>query len=183
MMRTARPRADVALTNGGGVRTDLPVGPLTYGRLFEALPFDNRFATVHVTGADLAEMIARNLGRENGILSVSGVRADARCLNGTLAVMLSRPDGRPIAPAARLTLVTSDFLATGGDGLLSENLQHRAVLDDGPPIREALANLLRAGKVQFRADDRALYDPAHPRLAYPDLRPVRCSSHRPISPL
>lgn len=174
MMRVARPGADVALTNGGGVRADLPAGPLTYGRLFEALPFDNRFATVKITGADLAAMIARNLGRENGILSVSGVRAEARCAKGVLTVTLSHPDGRAIAPAAHLTLVTSDFLATGGDGLLSEDLQHRTVVDDGPPIREALADLLRAGKVQLRADDRALYDPAHPRLAYPGARPTRC---------
>jgi 5'-nucleotidase len=174
MMRVARPGADVALTNGGGVRADLPAGPLTYGRLFEALPFDNRFATVKITGADLAAMIARNLARENGILSLSGVRAEARCAKGALAVTLSHPDGRPIAPTAHLTLVTSDFLATGGDGLLSEELQHRTVLDDGPPIRDALADLLRAGKVQLRADDRTLYDPAHPRLAYPGARPTRC---------
>jgi len=174
LMRAARPAADVAVINGGSLRADLPVGTFTYAALFEALPFDNRFATVPVTGADLAAMIADNLGRDNGILSLAGVRAEARCARGTLAVTLSRPDGRRILPATHLTLVTSDFLATGGDGLLSEDLQQRAVLDDGPPIREAMADLLRADKVQLRAGDRALYDPAHPRLAYPGARPTRC---------
>src|SRR5690606_2268678 len=33
LMRVAQPEADVALTNGGGLRADLPAGPLTYGHL------------------------------------------------------------------------------------------------------------------------------------------------------
>ena len=120
LMRAARPGTDVALTNGGGLRADLPAGPLTYGQLFEAAPFDNRFATIPITGAELTDAVARNLGRDNGIVSLSGVRAEARCEHGALAVSLHRTDGRAIAPKARLTLVTSDFLATGGDGLFSE---------------------------------------------------------------
>jgi 2',3'-cyclic-nucleotide 2'-phosphodiesterase (5'-nucleotidase family) len=173
-MRAARPGADVALTNGGGLRADLPAGPLTYGHLFEALPFDNRFATIPITGAELAEAVARNLGRDNGIVSLSGVRAEARCKAGALVVTLLRPDGRPILPKARLTLVTSDFLATGGDGLFSEETKQRAKLDDGPPIRDAMADLLRARKTPLAPGDPALFDPARPRLVYPGPRPVKC---------
>ena len=80
------------------------------------------------------------------MVSLSGVRAEARCEHGALAVTLHRADGTPIAPKTRLTLVTSDFLATGGDGLFSEETKARAKLDDGPPIREAMAGLLRARK-------------------------------------
>jgi 2',3'-cyclic-nucleotide 2'-phosphodiesterase (5'-nucleotidase family) len=174
LMRTARPQADLAILNGGSLRVDLPAGPLTYGRLFEALPFDNRFATIPTTGAELADVIAGNLRRDNGIVSLSGVRAEARCKDGALAVTLFRSDGRPIAPKARLTLLTSDFLATGGDGLFSEELKAHAKLDDGPPIRDAMADLLRARKTPLGPDDRALFDPAHPRLAYPGPRPVKC---------
>jgi 2',3'-cyclic-nucleotide 2'-phosphodiesterase (5'-nucleotidase family) len=174
LMRAARPGADVALTNGGGLRVDLPAGPLTYGSLFEALPFDNRFATIPLTAADLAEVIARNLGRDNGIVSISGVRATARCSGGELAVTLARADGRPLAPRTRLTLATSDFLATGGDGLFSDDLQQHAKLDDGPPIRDAVADLLRARKAPLSGDDSALFDPAHPRISYQGTRPVRC---------
>lgn len=47
LMRAVR-RTDVALTNGGGLRADLDPGHLTYGRLYEAYPFDNRFATVRL---------------------------------------------------------------------------------------------------------------------------------------
>ena len=89
-------------------------------------------------------------------------------------VTLHRADGRPIAPSTKLTLVTSDFLATGGDGLFSEETKQRAKLDDGPPIRDAMADLLRARKSPLTPDDPALFDPAHPRIAYPGARPVHC---------
>jgi 2',3'-cyclic-nucleotide 2'-phosphodiesterase (5'-nucleotidase family) len=174
LMHAARPAADVALTNGGAVRADLPAGPLTYGHLFEALPFDNRFATLPITGAALAEVLAGNLGRDNGLVAISGLRAEARCVNGTLAVSLFRSGGRAIPPSAHLKLVTSDFLATGGDGLFSGDLQSRATLEDGPPIREALADLLRGRKATLGAEEPTLFDPAHPRIAYPPPRPVRC---------
>jgi 2',3'-cyclic-nucleotide 2'-phosphodiesterase (5'-nucleotidase family) len=173
-MREARPRADVAVVNGGSLRVDLPAGPLTYGRLFEALPFDNRFATIPITGAELAAVIARNLERDNGIVSLSGVRAEARCQNGALTVTLQRTSGRTITPSTKLTLVTSDFLATGGDGLFSEETKEHAKLDDGPPIREAMADLLRARRAPLTPDDPTLFDPAHPRVAYPGSRPVHC---------
>jgi len=175
LMRAARPGADVALTNGGGLRADLPAGPLTYGRLYEANPFDNRFATIPVTAGELAEAIARNLGRDNGIISLSGVRAEARCKGGALAVSLFRAHGgHPLAPKTKLTLVTSDFLATGGDGLFSAETKLHADLDDGPPIRDAMAAQLRARKAPLDPADPTLFDPAHPRIAFPGARPVHC---------
>jgi 2',3'-cyclic-nucleotide 2'-phosphodiesterase (5'-nucleotidase family) len=174
LMRQARPRADVAVVNGGSLRVDLPAGPLTYGRLFEALPFDNRFATIPITGAELADVIARNLERDNGIISLSGVRTEARCKEGTLEVTLHRTSGKSIGPSTKLTLVTSDFLATGGDGLFSEETKERAKLDDGLPIRDAMAELLRGRRSPLTPDDPALFDPAHPRIAYPGSRPVHC---------
>jgi hypothetical protein len=127
-----------------------------------------------ITGAELTAAIARNRGRDNGIVSLSGVRAEARCKDGALSVTLRRTDGRPVAPQARLTLVTSDFLATGGDGLFSEETKEHAKLDDGPPIREAMARLLRTRTEPLNPDDPALFDPAHPRIAYSGPRPVKC---------
>jgi 2',3'-cyclic-nucleotide 2'-phosphodiesterase (5'-nucleotidase family) len=173
LMRAAR-RADVALTNGGALREDLPAGGLTYGQLHEAMPFDNGFATIPVTGAELARAMAANLGRDSGILSVSGVRVQATCQRGAIDVALTRPDGKPIAPHDKLTLVTSDFLATGGDSLFPDEVRGRAVLDDGPPIRDAMAAELRVRKAPLRSHD--VYDPAHPRLHYPGTRPLRCGA-------
>jgi 5'-nucleotidase len=176
LMRRAHPEADLALVNGGSLRADIPAGPLTYGHLFEANPFDNRFALLHLTGRDLQRLVERNLARDGSVLSLSGVRVLASCDRGRLDVRLERADGRAIAPSERLLVVTSDFLATGGDGLFPEEARRGADLPGGPPIREAMATLLRARGGKLGGDDHDIFDPAHPRLTYPGPRPVRCDS-------
>jgi 2',3'-cyclic-nucleotide 2'-phosphodiesterase (5'-nucleotidase family) len=168
LMRQARP-ADVAITNGGGLRADLPAGELTYGQFFEAQPFDNRFATVEMTGAELRDAVRRNLEASHGIFSLSGVRATARCDGAKLVVELLRDDGKKVADGDKLTLVTSDFLATGGDGAFGKG---EPKVEDGPPIREVLADVLRARKGTLEGG--AFHDPKKPRLAYPGARPVKC---------
>ncbi len=168
LMRAAHPEADVAVLNASNVRIDLPAGPLTYGRLYEALPFDNAFATLSVTGAELSALIAANLVRDDGILLVSGLQAVASCADGRLNVSLARTGGGPIAPEAHLTMLTSNFLATGGGQLFPDQLQRRAQADAGPVIRDAVASQLTRRGLPPLADDD------HPRLAYAGKRPLRC---------
>jgi 2',3'-cyclic-nucleotide 2'-phosphodiesterase (5'-nucleotidase family) len=176
LMRQAGRDADVAITNGGGLRADLPAGPLTYGALYQAMPFDNRFARVRVTGAQLGHIVAGNVMKGGGIFSLSGVRASARCRGGELAVSLRREDGRRVRDRDQLLLLTSDFLATGGDGMLAGlDLPDGAVrLDEGAPIRDALAEVLRARGGHLSGDDRHVIDKRAPRIALPGPRPVKC---------
>jgi 2',3'-cyclic-nucleotide 2'-phosphodiesterase (5'-nucleotidase family) len=182
LMREARPGADVAITNGGGLRADLPAGQLTYGDLYESMPFDNRFATVKLSGAQLAKVFEHNLSVSSGVFSISGVRVTARCSGDRLVVSLAREKGgKKVGPREKLTLVTSDFLASGGDGMLGvTDLDQGAIQihDDGPVIRDGIAELLARRGGTLRAGDRKLYDKAAPRLAYPGKRPVRCGGAR-----
>ncbi len=169
LMRAARPRADVALTNGGGLRADLEPGDLTYGALYEAFPFDNRFATLRLTGAALRRVLAANLTQSQGILSISGVRARAHCQGDRLEIALSRDDGRAVGDREVLTVVTSDFLAGGGEAVFPD--AGRPTVDD-ELIREALVRQLEARDGVLRAEK--VFDPARRRLDYPGSRPVRC---------
>ncbi|WP_428267654.1 bifunctional metallophosphatase/5'-nucleotidase [Haliangium sp.] len=176
LMRVARP-ADVAITNGGGLRADLAPGPLTYGALYEAMPFDNRFARVRLSGATLERLIAINLGATNGIWSLSGLRARVRCDGDTLEVSLARADGTQVADDEMITLVTSDFLATGGDpgfDRLREELAGVDVELDGETIRDAVAAVLRSRGGALTGADPALFDANARRLLYPGERPVTC---------
>ncbi len=174
LMRAARPDADVALYNGGGLRADLPAGPLVYGAFYEALPFDNRFAHVRMTADDLARMLVRNATRDTSFLSVSGVRAQLRCVRGELVASLTREDGRVLAGDDEIDVVVSDFLATGGDGVLSEVREREGALrlEDDPPLRDAMVEVLRTRGGSLAAS--SLFDPAHPRVALPSDRPVSC---------
>jgi 5'-nucleotidase len=176
LMLEARGDADAALINGGGLRADLPEGPLQYGALYQAFPFDNRFAIVQMSAGDLAQMIAENLASRGGILSIGGLRARARCETGELRVSLMRGDGRPVQSDEILRVLTSDFLATGREGmfqLIRERTPDAIAIEDGPPIREAMMEVLtRHGETVFRAVD--FYDPEQPRIAYEGTRPLSC---------
>ncbi len=175
LMRTALPKTDVALTNGGGLRADLPAGPLTYGALYEAMPFDNRFARVTLTGAHLRRLVSNNLQSGSGIFSLSGVQVTATCTGGALEVFLKDDRGKPIADDRTLVLATSDFLASGGDGAIGRlKLPAGAVVETDSIIREAIA--VELGKRGGSISAADLYDPDHPRLAYPPPRPVKCGA-------
>ena len=181
LMRAARPTADVALTTGGSLRATLPAGALTYGQLHEALPFDDRFVTLAVSGGDLAALVARNLGRAGSVVSLSGVRATAACAAGAVKVALTRPDGKPVAHGRtadpRHQRVPRQRRRRRADG---RGIRARAGArtDDGPPIRDVIAELLRARKTLIDPAHPPLYDTAHPRLTYPGRRPVRCGKLR-----
>jgi 5'-nucleotidase len=174
LMLAARPGGDVAITNGGGLRADLPAGDLTFGHLYESTPFDNLFAEIKVTGAGLRSLVDANLGSRSSILSIAGFRVKAACEDGKLKVSLFRPDGKPIADNETFVLVTSDFLATGGDFLFpSAELPPSSILvDQNMLVRDGMADLLRARGGTLRESD--LIDPARPRWVYPGKRPVQC---------
>jgi 5'-nucleotidase len=168
--------ADVGLTNGGGLRADLPAGELTYGALFEALPFDNRLATMTLTGAELRELLRRNLGHDKGILSVAGVTVKARCEGPALRVDLLRPDGSVVADTARLKVGTTDFLANGGDDFGPTMAERQPLFLEGPPVRDVVVEVLKeriaAGQPQLGPG--GFFDPAHPRLTLPAPKPIFC---------
>lgn len=176
-MRAQVSGADVSLSNGGGLRADLPSGALSYGALYEAMPFDNRLVKVELTADELTRVLSQHFGHdEHGLVSISGVRVKAACRDGELRLQLLRGDGRVIASGARLTLVTSDYLATGGDRLFSAiGLSRTRIAPVGKRLlRDALAEELgKRGRID--PSDPHLFDPERPRIELPSSRPVTCA--------
>ncbi|HEX3774285.1 MAG TPA: 5'-nucleotidase C-terminal domain-containing protein, partial [Polyangiaceae bacterium] len=170
--------ADLAIVNGGSLRSDLPAGPLDYGALFEAMPFDNTVATIRLSGAELKALLAAHLSRDaHGIVSVSGIHVSARCGHAGLELKLQRTNGKPISDKERLVVATSDYLATGGDELFTplKLPPDRTQIDAGTSFRDALAASLKHHK-ELSPKDKALFDPAHPRLELSSPRPIICSN-------
>jgi 5'-nucleotidase len=165
LLLAARPQAQVALVNGGGLRADLPAGDLTYGALYDAQPFDNRTALVAMTGAQLSQAIVESLSGSGGILSVAGTAARARCEGGALVVKTRFAEGE------RVLVATNEYLATGALARLSPEA---ITLDDDSSIRDDMAAVLRKRGGRLRPQD--FFDPARPRLVYDGRRPLRCDS-------
>jgi 5'-nucleotidase len=177
LMRTARPDADVTLMNGGGVRANLAPGPLTYGDVFLMMPFDNRFATLEMTAQQLRALLARNLSatKKGGLFSLSGLRASVTCgPDGAASVTLRRDDGAAVHDDTVLRVVTTDFIATGGDGGLGVGVRS-VILDEGEPLRDHLARALRTRGGTLRGDDPALFGPSTRRFDTVGQTRARCA--------
>lgn len=173
LMLAARPEAHVAMTNGGGLRADIPAGDLTYGRLYEAMPFDNRFAIIDLKGKHIRRLLTQNLQRSGGIYSWSGLVAKARCKDGVLVADI-KIGGKPLDDEASYKLVTSDFLASGGDASAIGRLKlpEGSIQITDVVIRDAIADILR--KRKGKVDPAQLYSPKKKRLDYVGQRPVEC---------
>lgn len=180
LMLAARPDAQVAVTNGGGLRADIPAGAMTYGQLFAAVPFDNRFAIVDLTGADLRKLVVGNLTHRGAFMSWSGLTAKAGCKGDQLDVQIWVA-GKPLKDAQRYKLVTSDFLASGGDGLIGRlKLPEGKIQMTDVIMRDGFADVLRARKgARATIDPGALLVADKPRIAYPGKRPVTCGAAKP----
>jgi 2',3'-cyclic-nucleotide 2'-phosphodiesterase (5'-nucleotidase family) len=175
LMLEAVPEASVAVMNGGGIRANLPAGPLVYGSVFEMMPFDNRIATVTMTVSELQALLARNLAvaKKGGLLSIAGVQVTIRCdAEGRADVVLSDRQARPLAQETPLRVVTTDFVAVGGDGGLGVD-RRRITIDEGEPLREHLARALRRRGGRLRPTDPAIAPPT-PRMHRPGATSARC---------
>jgi 5'-nucleotidase len=173
-LRMGVPGTDVALHNiAGGLRADLPQGQLTFGSVFEVMPFDNRVVQVRVTGAQLKSIFATQLQRGR-ILGVSGIRVLAECSGTALRITMRRPSGASVADADELAVATIDFLATAGDGLLSPvfPLPGFTVPDAAPLSRDVIVEQLskRGGTLR----EESLINPDRPRWTFPGPLPVAC---------
>ncbi len=111
-------KADVALVNPGGLRADLKAGELTYGAVFEVMPFDNAVATLTLSGEELTRLMKAAYAGRKGVFQVSGLQVKlSKCVTPERLKGLTLEGGKAIAPAGTYRVVMPDFLARGGDGL------------------------------------------------------------------
>lgn len=71
----------VSLQNYGGIRKDLEQGPVTYGELYEIMPFDNQVTLIKMKGSDLENVLRQGLNdypdktfSGKGFIQYSGIR-------------------------------------------------------------------------------------------------------------
>ena len=170
------PGADVAVHNtSGGLRADLPRGPLTYGGVYEVMPFDNLVVQIRLTGTQLRQVFAAHLQKTRRVIGVSGIRVRARCSAGALDVVLTRPSGLPIRNDEPLLIVVTDFLATGGDGILAPVTPPGGfpISATAPLARDVLAEYLT--RLGGHLSEEKLLDKGNPRLLVPGAPPISCS--------
>jgi 5'-nucleotidase / UDP-sugar diphosphatase len=148
-------RTDVALINGGGLRSDrvIPPGPLTRRDLAAMSPFGNVVMTLELTGTTLREVLEQALPQREheagGFLQVSGltVTYDPAKPAGQRVVAMT-VGGAPLDPDRRYTAAVIDYIAAGKDGLTA--LRAGRVLVDATSAPLLADILLRAITTQSR---------------------------------
>ena len=113
-------QGDVGVMNNGGIRTGLPAGVATYGRLFEIQPFGNTLYRITVTGAVLRDYLERVVYRRGQpSVHVSGLTIlyDSTGAQGARLRSITMANGAPLDTAARYRVILNDFSALGGEGL------------------------------------------------------------------
>jgi 5'-nucleotidase len=112
--------ADISIHNVfGGIRSVLPAGELTYGAVYEMFPFDNVVTILDLSGRDLRRVIAMQANRKPRLPGFSGMRVTVGCDGDKMNVVMRLADGREIVDTDRIQVIANDFLALGGDDILT----------------------------------------------------------------
>jgi 2',3'-cyclic-nucleotide 2'-phosphodiesterase (5'-nucleotidase family) len=142
------PGAQLALTNSGGIREDIPAGEVTMGGVLSAFPFPNEAVALELTGREIRALMEHAAGLTNGVLQASHglrMRYDSRRPAGQRVLSLTL-EGKSLEEGATYRVVTSSFLADGGDGyqafLAGRNRQNRS----GYYISDAVVDHLKSAR-------------------------------------
>lgn len=161
----ASTQADVAIVNGGSIRSNTTYGPgqLTKRDILSILPFENPIVKLEVPGRMLRQALEHGVAemhasQESGRFpQVAGLRFgyDARRPAGQRVVEVT-VNGAPLEDDRRYALAVNFYLATGGDGYpmyrdLRYLLSPENALSETAEVIEALA---KSGKIAPQTDGR-----------------------------
>ena len=155
--------AEVGLQNNGGLRAELPEGPVTRGTLYQVIPFDNTIVTMALTGAEIRQVLEEALAGER-VVQVSGIRYrfDLGRQVGSRVTALLDAQGQALDERRTYRVAVNDFMAAAGDDLVT--LAHgRARVDTDLGVRQALEDWVREnsarGAFRYQGDQRVLREP------------------------
>jgi 2',3'-cyclic-nucleotide 2'-phosphodiesterase / 3'-nucleotidase / 5'-nucleotidase len=103
-------KSDFALMNGGGVRDNLNVGPVTWGELFNIQPFANTLVKVDVTGAQFKEILNAMISPAYGPDSFIGGGRYTWDTATNKVVNLTLANGQSVDPAATYSLTVNNYM-------------------------------------------------------------------------
>jgi 2',3'-cyclic-nucleotide 2'-phosphodiesterase (5'-nucleotidase family) len=145
-------KVDVAFMNYGGIRLNqLTAGPLTIGKVYELMPFDNLLVIQHLRGTVLQQLLDHIAGR--GGWPCSGITYQ---IKEKKAVEI-KVGGLALDTSATYIVANSDFIANGGDDC--EMLRKIPQENKGYLIRDGLLHYFsgftsKGEKIRARTDKR-----------------------------
>lgn len=121
--------ADIGIQNNGGIRKDLPAGPIRVRDIWEISPFSNKIITFTVTGKEVQKMLDFQVKR--GIsLQFSGVTFVADTTKEIARKV--RIDGKWVIPWKKYTVATNNYVGEQLEkylGLSDRDIKNLEILD------------------------------------------------------
>lgn len=112
--------ADVAITNGGGIRASIKGPDITMGDILTAFPFTNFVVEIEVTGSDIKAALEHGVSKAPETVGafphVSGINFEydsSKPAGSRIGKVLV--NGEALDEAKTYKLATNDFMAIGGD--------------------------------------------------------------------
>jgi 5'-nucleotidase len=152
---TATNNAQIAMTNPGGIRTDLtyagsPAGVVTYGEAFAVQPFSNIMQTMTLTGAQLRTVLEQQWQPQPDgsvqvrMLQISSTLHYTWSQSAPVGSKVSNITvaGQPVTDTATYRVSVNNFIAAGGDGFAE--FQNGTDLTGGPVDLDAFTAYLTA---------------------------------------
>ncbi|MCG7336475.1 5'-nucleotidase C-terminal domain-containing protein [Sporosarcina sp. ACRSM] len=168
------PATVIAFQNGGGIRTSIPQGPITYGQAISVLPFGNSLALVELSGAELKSVFEHSVkdypAESGGFLHIAGMQLvfDGTAEAGNRVVSMTI-DGTEIEADKTYKVATNVFTAQGGDGydMLKKAYEDGRVSEPGFVDWESFADHMKSiGSIKTGIEGRILAKVPYSDLAY-----------------
>jgi 2',3'-cyclic-nucleotide 2'-phosphodiesterase (5'-nucleotidase family) len=144
-----------SLFNHGGIRASLPSGAITIRSGYEIMPFENELVLLELSGEQVMNLASYIATREGeGVAGITfGMLKDK-------AVDI-KVQGVRVDPAKSYWMVTSDYIANGGDGMKVLTWANKRI-DTGYKMREVIIDYMRAmndrgEKISGSTDGRIYY--------------------------
>jgi 2',3'-cyclic-nucleotide 2'-phosphodiesterase (5'-nucleotidase family) len=150
--------ADVAITNGGGIRASIEAGSITKGQVITVLPFGNYTQTKKVKGSDIKAALELGVSAYpdslGGFPQVGGVTFEFDpSLPKNERITSIQVKGQPLDPQRTYVLATNDFMAAGGDNYTM--FKNYPIANDFSSLEESLiAYIRKVGDVQPKVEGR-----------------------------
>ena len=162
MRETAK--ADITITNGGGIRASIPKGPITVGTIYTVLPFNNLLLLLELKGSDILAALENGFSQYEAkagrFPQISGIRVKVNLKNppGKRVVEVTLTDGTPLDPNKVYKVATNDFMAAGGDGYTVFKNALSVKIVTGNYMRDDLVSYIKANpKVEKVVDGRITF--------------------------
>lgn len=136
-------QSDICILNSGGIRCELASGDITWGHIYESLPYDNSVVTFTLKGCEvqnILDFIAAGIGEHDGY-QIAGIQANLNIISGKASDIKIRGQNLDLEKEYRVS--TSSFVANGnlGGDIMFANII--SVEDSGIFMRDAAIEFLK----------------------------------------